>query len=115
VRPSIAAFLVVALYVLHQDFWFWRMARPLVFGFLPIGLFYHAAFTVASAGLLWLLVAHSWPDHLESTPDLKVGPTETADPTASAKATAVRRGFERRRKVGSTEAPDLKFGPEPLA
>ena len=35
------------LYVLHQDFWFWREARPLVFGFLPIGLFYHAAFTVA--------------------------------------------------------------------
>ena len=44
------------LYVLHQDFWFWREARPLVFGFLPIGLFYHAAFTVASAGVLWLLV-----------------------------------------------------------
>ena len=39
---------VVLLYVLHQDFWFWRDARPLVFGFLPIGLFYHAAFTVAS-------------------------------------------------------------------
>ena len=73
-----AAFLVVALYGLHQDFWFWRMARPLVFGFLPIGLFYHAAFTVASAGLLWLLVAYLWPEHLESTPDLKVGPTGNA-------------------------------------
>ena len=44
------------LYVLHQDFWFWRDARPLVFGFLPIGLFYHAAFTVASSLVLWLLV-----------------------------------------------------------
>ncbi len=42
---------VVLLYVLHQDFWFWRDARPLVFGFLPIGLFYHAAFTVASSGV----------------------------------------------------------------
>ena len=48
---------VVLLYVLHQDFWFWREARPLVFGFLPIGLFYHAAFTVATAAALWLLVA----------------------------------------------------------
>ena len=24
--------LVVLFYVLHQDFWFWREARPLVFG-----------------------------------------------------------------------------------
>ena len=56
---------VALLYVLHQDFWLWHEARPLVFGFLPIGLFYHAAFTVASAGALWLLVKFAWPSHLE--------------------------------------------------
>ena len=56
---------VVLLYVLHQDFWFWRDARPLVLGILPIGLFYHAAFTVATAGALWLLVRYAWPSHLE--------------------------------------------------
>ena len=58
---------MAALYALHQDFWFWRAARPLVFGFMPIGLFYHAAFTAACAGLLWLLVAtlvaHLEPAH----------------------------------------------------
>ena len=48
--------MVAALYALHQDFWFWREARPLVFGFLPIGLFYHAAYTLAISALLWLLV-----------------------------------------------------------
>jgi hypothetical protein len=53
------------LYVLHQDFWFWYDARPLVFGFLPIGLFYHAAFTVATAAVLWLLVKTAWPAHLD--------------------------------------------------
>ena len=58
---------VALLYVLHQDFWFWREARPLVFGFLPIGLFYHAAFTVASAGVLWLLVTFAWPAHLDDS------------------------------------------------
>ena len=42
-----AALIVAALYALHQDVWFWREARPLVFGVLPIGLFYHAAYTVA--------------------------------------------------------------------
>ena len=56
---------VVALYVLHQDFWNWRTAYPLVFGFVPIGLFYQACFSVASALLMWLLVRFAWPGHLE--------------------------------------------------
>ena len=62
---SIAVAAVALLYVLHQDVWFWREARPLVFGFLPIGLFYHAAFTVATSAVLWLLVKLAWPSHLE--------------------------------------------------
>jgi hypothetical protein len=62
---SLAIAAVVVLYVLHQDFWFWREARPLVFGFLPIGLFYHAVFTLASSFALWLLVTFAWPSHLE--------------------------------------------------
>ena len=56
---------VVGLLALHQDFWFWRTAEPLVFGVLPIGLFYHAAFTLAAALLMWLLAKHAWPAHLE--------------------------------------------------
>jgi hypothetical protein len=61
----IAFLAVFAFYVLHQDVWFWRTARPLVFGFVPIGLFYHAAFTAACAVLLRLLVTIAWPAHLE--------------------------------------------------
>jgi hypothetical protein len=57
---------VVALYVLHQDFWFWRTARPLLFGFLPPGLAYHAGFTLAAALLMWLLVREAWPARLEA-------------------------------------------------
>jgi hypothetical protein len=57
---------VVALYILHQDFWNWRTAYPLVFGFIPIGLFYHAAFSVAAALVMWLLVKFAWPSHLEA-------------------------------------------------
>ena len=60
-----AALIVAALYALHQDVWFWRDARPLVFGFLPIGLFYHAAFTVATSLALWMLVRLIWPSHLD--------------------------------------------------
>ena len=61
------AAVVAALYVLHQDIWFWREARPLVFGFLPIGLAYHAAYCVAIALLMWTLTRVAWPEHLEST------------------------------------------------
>ena len=55
---------IIALYVLHQDVWFWRDARPLVFGFLPIGLVYHAAYTVAVSFMLAWLVRRYWPAHL---------------------------------------------------
>lgn len=64
-HPLATAGLVALLYVLHQDLWLWREARPLVFGFLPIGLAYHAAFTLSISLLMALLVARAWPDHLD--------------------------------------------------
>ena len=64
-KRALLLIVVGALYVLHQDFWFWRAARPLVFGFIPIGLFYHACYTVVIAVVMWLLVKHAWPSHLE--------------------------------------------------
>jgi dipeptide/tripeptide permease len=51
--------------------WLWRLARPLVFGFLPVGLFYHAVFSVAAAGLMGLLVFFAWPGHLEASAERK--------------------------------------------
>ena len=56
---------VVALYILHQDIWFWRTAHPMVFGFIPIGLFYQACFSVAASLVMWLLVKYAWPSELE--------------------------------------------------
>jgi len=61
--------LAVGLYALHQDVWFWRTARPLVFGVLPIGLFYHACYAVAASALMFLLVRCAWPAHLEREVD----------------------------------------------
>jgi hypothetical protein len=66
VQGPTAALLVAVMYALHQDVWFWREARPLVFGFLPIGLFYHAAFTVGASLVLGLLVWKVWPAHLDA-------------------------------------------------
>jgi hypothetical protein len=65
-KKALLALAVVLLYALHQDLWFWRTARPLVFGFVPVGLFYHACFSVASALLMALLVRWAWPDRLEA-------------------------------------------------
>lgn len=66
VRPGWFA-LVLVVYLLHQDVWFWREARPLVFGFLPAGLAYHAAYCVLIAGLMWALTRFAWPSALERT------------------------------------------------
>ena len=60
---------VVLLYLLHQDVWFWRSAAPIVFGFLPVGLFYHICFTLAVAVLMLALVRFAWPKELESESD----------------------------------------------
>ena len=57
---------VIALYIAHQDFWNWRKVYPMAFGFIPIGLFYHACFVVASSLVLWMLVTFAWPAHLEA-------------------------------------------------
>jgi hypothetical protein len=65
-KKALLVLAVVVLYALHQDLWFWRKARPLVFGFVPVGLFYHACFSVASALLMGLLVRWGWPARLEA-------------------------------------------------
>jgi len=65
-KRALLVLAVALLYVLHQDIWFWRTARPLVFGFVPVGLFYHAMFSVAASLLMALLVRYAWPSRLEA-------------------------------------------------
>ncbi len=64
-RSVLLGLAVLALYAAHQDFWFRDVARPLVFGFLPIGLFFHVVLCLAIAGLMWVLVRYAWPVELE--------------------------------------------------
>ena len=58
--------LVLTVYILHQDVWNWRKVEPLVFGFLPIGLAYHAGYSVLASILMAILVKFAWPKHLET-------------------------------------------------
>lgn len=57
--------LVLLLFALHQDQWFWRSPEPLLFGMLPPGLWYHALYAIATAGAMWWLAREIWPGHLE--------------------------------------------------
>lgn len=62
-------FVLLVYYALHQDFWNWTAARPLVFGFLPAGLAYHAVYTLGASALMALLVRRAWPAKLEAWAD----------------------------------------------
>lgn len=65
---NIVWILVIALFVLHHDFWYWE-DTTLLFGFMPIGLFYHAMYSLA-AGFVWFLaVKFAWPRHIEAWAD----------------------------------------------
>ena len=57
--------LFVVLFFLHQDFWWWDNA-DMVFGFMPMGLAYHAGFSIACSILGWLAIRFAWPDDLEA-------------------------------------------------
>ena len=55
---------VALLAVLHYDFWWWEDDTA-VFGFMPIGLFFHALVSVAAA-LTWAAMTRfAWPDWIE--------------------------------------------------
>lgn len=57
--------LVLLLLIVHQDFWFWE-SETLVFGFMPIGLLFHALISLA-AGVTWFLATkHCWPAELDA-------------------------------------------------
>jgi hypothetical protein len=60
---------ILAVYAAHQDSWNWAKSDPLVFGFLPPGLAYHAAYSIATAAMMAVLVKVAWPKHLEEQED----------------------------------------------
>ena len=63
-RKFLVFVLIAAMVALHQDFWLWK-DNSLVFGFLPIGLAYHAGYSLLAAVVMWFLVKLAWPKHLE--------------------------------------------------
>lgn len=58
----------ILLAILHQDFWLWDDGSVL-FGFLPIGLGYHAAYSIVVALYWWWVVRTVWPADSETSDD----------------------------------------------
>ena len=57
-------FLVFLLVAAHQDFWYWE-DTTLVWGFMPIGLWYHMMLSIGAA-IVWLLACLlAWPKDSE--------------------------------------------------
>jgi len=55
--------MIVVLAVLHQDFWNFDN-HTLVFGFMPLGLAYHAGYTICAVILWSLIIKFAWPQNL---------------------------------------------------
>lgn len=81
-RPAILTVLVLVVYALHQDFWNWKRVEPLVFGFLPVGLAYHAGYSVVVALLMWILVKWAWPAGLDQIESQSSQDKDTKGPKA---------------------------------
>ena len=64
-KKSLLALLILAVFLLHQDCWNWTKTEPLVFGFLPVGLAYHAGYAILAAVMMALLVKFAWPAELD--------------------------------------------------
>lgn len=58
--PIIIGCLVLILLILHQDNWFWE-SKTLVFGFMPIGLFWHACISIGASATWFAATKIAWP------------------------------------------------------
>jgi hypothetical protein len=70
-RSPIVFGIFIFLALAHQDFWFWD-DPSLVFGFMPVTLFYHAAYSLVAATFWALVIKFSWPSDLEEWADQEV-------------------------------------------
>ena len=61
---KIVACLFLIMLVLHQDFWWWSN-DSLILGFMPVGLAFHALFSIMCAVLGWFAIMTIWPHELD--------------------------------------------------
>ena len=63
-KTALIVVVFVILAVLHQDVWNWDNG-DLIMGFIPVGLAFHAGYSIAAA-VFWACVGKfAWPTRLE--------------------------------------------------
>ncbi len=63
-KKTVVLLFFLILMALHQDFWNWDNS-DLVFGIMPVGLAYHAAYSMVAAGFWALVIRFAWPKDIE--------------------------------------------------
>lgn len=66
--PAVYALLTaaaLAVLVMRHDYWFWDTPYPLLFGCLPVALWWQALVSLSACALMWLMVRFAWPAELE--------------------------------------------------
>ena len=62
---ALLAVVAVVVIVLRHDYWNWDTPYPLLFGILPVGLWWQGLVSLLAAGMMWLMVRFAWPAELE--------------------------------------------------
>jgi len=73
-RPAITVVLTLLFLLvlfLRHDYWNWDTPGYLLFGFLPIGLWWQALVTILASIMMWMMVTLAWPSHLEDPTSAK--------------------------------------------
>lgn len=65
--------LFVLLIFAHQDFWWWHSEKPLILGFIPIGLAWHVGISIGAACLGALAVKYAWPADVDEIEEQAAG------------------------------------------
>ena len=61
---KVVTILVIVLAIAHQDFWLWN-DDTLILKFIPIGLAYHALYSICCAVVWGMAVKFAWPAEIE--------------------------------------------------
>ena len=55
----------VIVLIMRHDYWNWDTPYPLLFGCLPVALWWQAVVSLSACALMWLMVRFAWPQELE--------------------------------------------------
>ena len=56
---------LILVLALRHDFWNWDTPGYLLFGFLPVGLWWQGMVSICATLMMWLMVTFAWPGDLE--------------------------------------------------